>query len=175
MALKKRKSASQGPRFKPPFRRRRTGQTNFTKRLAVLKGRTTRVVVRKSNRAVTVQFVDYDEKGDVVRAAATSHDLKTHGWDASLGSTPAAYLTGLLAGRRAKKAGVQEAVLDIGLQQPQPGGRLYAALKGVLDAGVDVPHGEDVLPDQGRLQGEHLEDAPVAKVKNTIQKIQGAA
>src|SRR5688572_29691307 len=137
MALKKRKSAGQGPRYKPAFRRRRTGQTDFTKRLALLKGRTTRLVVRRSNRAVTVQFVDFDPTGDVVRATATSRDLVAHGWDSSLASTPAAYLTGLLAGRRAKKAGVSWAVLDIGRQEPVAGGRLFAALKGVLDAGVD--------------------------------------
>jgi large subunit ribosomal protein L18 len=173
--MHKKQVAGQGPRFKPAFRRRRTGQTDYTKRLALLKGRTTRLVVRRSNRAVTVQFVDFDPTGDLVRAAATSRDLAAHGWDTSLGSTPAAYLTGLLAGRRAKKAGVSEAILDIGRQEPVPGGRLYAALKGVLDAGVEVPHGKDVLPDQGRLQGEHLAEAPLAKFKNTVEKIQGGA
>lgn len=169
------KLTHQGPRFKPPFRRRRTGQTDYTKRLALLKGRTTRLVVRRSNRAVTVQFIDFDPQGDVVRATATSRDLVAHGWDASLASTPAAYLTGLLAGRRAKKAGVSEAIFDIGRQEPVPGGRLYAALKGVLDAGVTVPHGKDVLPAQERLQGEHLTDAPIAKFKTTVEKIHGGA
>lgn len=175
MALKKRKSAGQGPRYKPPFRRRRTGQTDYTKRLALLKGRTTRVVVRRSNRAIMVQFVDYVETGDVIRAAATSRDLAVHGWDQSLGSTPAAYLTGLLAGRRAKKAGVAKAIVDFGRQEPTPGGRLYAAVKGVQDAGVTVPAGKEVLPAQERLQGDHLSEAPVAKFKNAISKIQGAA
>jgi len=165
----------QGPRYKPAFRRRRTGQTDYTKRLALLKGRTTRLVVRRSNRAISVQFVDYDATGDIVRAAATSRDLVPHGWDTSLGSTPAAYLTGLLAGSRAKKAGLSEAILDLGRQEPVPGGRIYAALKGVLDAGVEVPHGEDVLPEEGRLKGEHLSEAPIAKFKNAVQKIQGGA
>src|SRR5581483_2319667 len=109
----------EGPRYKVAFRRRRTGQTDYGRRLKLLKGRTTRVVVRRSNRAITVQFVDYDPKGDVVRATASSRDLVAHGWDASLGSTPAAYLTGLLAGKRAKKAGIEEAILDAGLQVPR--------------------------------------------------------
>jgi large subunit ribosomal protein L18 len=165
----------QGPRYKPAFRRRRTGQTDYTRRLRLLKGRTTRLVVRRSNRAITVQFVDYDPTGDVIRATATSRDLKAHGWDTSLGSTPAAYLTGLLAGQRARKAGVQGAILDLGLQEPTPGGRLYAALKGVVDAGVEVPHSDDVLPEESRLQGEHLPEAPLAKFKNTVAKIQGGA
>ena len=173
--MQKKQVVGQGPRYKPPFRRRRTGQTDYTKRLALLKGRTTRLVVRRSNRAVTVQFVDFDPTGDVVRAAATSRDLVEHGWDAGLGSTPAAYLTGLLAGRRAKQAGVGEAILDLGRQEPVWGGRIYAALKGVMDRGVGVPHGRHGLPQQNRLQGEHLPHAPMAKFKNTVSKIQGGA
>lgn len=165
----------QGPRFKPAFRRRRTGQTDYAKRLALLKGRTTRLVVRRSNRGVTVQFVDFDPKGDVVRAAATSKDLAPHGWDASLGSTSAAYLTGLLAGQRARKSGVAKAVLDLGRQQPTPGGRLFAALKGAVDAGVDVPHGKEMLPKPERIEGAHLPSAPVAKFQATAAKLRGGA
>ena len=32
----------------------------------------------------------------------------------------------------------------------------YAALKGVLDGGVEVPHSKDVLLDEKRLMGEHI-------------------
>lgn len=165
----------EGPRYKVPFRRRRTGQTDYTRRRHMLAGRKTRLVVRRSNRAITVQFIDFDAKGDVVRATATSRDLGPHGWETSLGSTPAAYLTGLLAGKRAHQAGVAMAVLDLGRQAPTPGGRIYAALKGVLDAGIDVPHDEEILPGEERLSGEHLADAPVAKFKNAAAKIKGGA
>lgn len=162
-----------GPRYRVPFRRRREGRTDYRRRLKLLKGRTTRLVVRPSNRGILVQFVDYDPKGDVIRATATSRDLVPHGWDRSLAATPAAYLTGLLAGQRAKQAGVTKAVFDLGHHEPTPGGKLFAALKGVLDAGVQVPHDEDVLPDEGRIKGEHLSDAPVAKFQNALTKIQG--
>lgn len=164
-----------GPRYRPAFRRRREGRTDFRKRLHILQSRTTRVVVRRSARTVTVQFVDFSPAGDLVKAAATSRDLTAHGWDASPVATPAAYLTGFLAGRRAKKAGVTRAVLDLGRHVPTPGGRIFAALKGVLDAGVQVPHDKEVLPAPNRIQGEHLQDAPLAKFKNTLAKLQGGA
>lgn len=165
----------QGPRYKVQFRRRRTGQTDYARRLKLVKGRTPRLVVRPSNRAIQIQFIDFDPKGDVIRATATSRDLGEHGWDQSLASTPAAYLTGLIAGARAKKAGVTKAILDAGRVKPTPGGKIYAALKGVVDAGVEVPHDEEGLPDETRIQGSHLPDAPLAKFKNTLAKIQAGA
>ncbi len=165
----------QGPRYKTPFRRRRTGQTDYRRRLALLKGRTTRLVVRRSNRAILVQFVDFNTEGDIVRATATSRDLATHGWDKSLGSTPAAYLTGVLAAQRARKAGVSQAILDAGRFAPSTGGRVYAALKGVVDAGIRVPHAKEGLPEQERIQGGHLEEARAAEFKNALSKIIGGA
>lgn len=162
-----------GPRFRVPMRRRQTGRTNYRHRLALLKSRVPRLVVRRSNRAVTVQFIDFTPKGDVVRVAATSRELAATGWDHAGPTTPAAYLTGLLAGTRAKAAGLTQAVLDLGRFVPTPGGRAFAALKGVLDAGVKVPHDPEVLPDTQRLEGEHLADAPLAKFKNSRAKIQG--
>lgn len=164
-----------GPRYRVAFRRRREGRTDYRTRLALVKSRKTRVVVRRGSRTITVQFIDYDEKGDLVRAAATSHDLEAHGWTNSTTATPAAYLTGLLAGSRAKAKGIEEAVLDLGRAAPVKGGRLFAALKGVLDAGIDVPHDEKVLPDAKRLTGEHLTDAPVAQFKKTQSQIQGGS
>lgn len=163
----------EGPRYRTPFRRRREGKTDYRKRLGLVKSGKPRLVVRRSSRTITVQFVDFGEQGDVVRAAATSRELGAKGWTHSTAATPAAYLTGLLAAQRAKKAGIEEAVLDIGRQEPTPGGRLFAALKGVLDGGVDVPHDEEVLPDENRLQGQHLEDAPVALFKKVQATIQG--
>jgi hypothetical protein len=53
-------------------------------------------------------------------------------------------------------SGVSEAILDIGLNPPVKGSRIYAALKGVLDAGLDIPHSEDVIPNDDRLSGKHI-------------------
>jgi large subunit ribosomal protein L18 len=65
-------------------------------------------------------------------------------------------LAGFLCGQRAKAKGVTEAVLDIGLHSPSKGGRVFAALKGVLDAGIEVPHSEEKLPEEERIEGKHI-------------------
>ena len=99
----------------------------------------------------------YDPVGDRVVAAADSRELGRLEFPAnSLASTPAAYLTAYLAGLRAKAAGTEDAVLDAGLRHPTEGGRLAAALKGLLDAGLRVPHGEGGFPSADRLNGTHL-------------------
>lgn len=162
-----------GPRFRVAFRRRREGLTDYRKRRNLLQGRATRLVVRRSHRAITVQFVDFEEKGDVVRAAATSRELSKLGWTHSTAATPAAYLTGLLAAGRAKKQGIQNAVLDLGRHEPTRGGRIFAVLKGVVDAGIEVPHDKAVLPDAKRLSGAHLPDAPVDDFKRVSSALQG--
>jgi large subunit ribosomal protein L18 len=158
------------PRTRVPFRRRREGRTNYRTRLALLKSQETRLVVRRTNGNVIVQFVDWTQGGDAVKATAVAQELKKMGWEGSAKNTPAAYLTGLLAGKRAAQAGVESAVLDIGRHTPTKGSRVFAALKGVLDAGIDVPHGgEDIYPSEERLFGAFLElesnfDAVKAKI-----------
>ena len=105
-----------------------------------------------------VQFIAYDPKGDKVLAAASSNELKALGWNAATGNIPAAYLTGYLAGKRAVSNGIEEAVLDIGLKEPAKGAGCFAALKGMLDAGIDVPHGEEIIPSEDRLMGRHIRE-----------------
>jgi large subunit ribosomal protein L18 len=105
------------------------------------------------------QIIKAKVKGDEVIVSAHSSELtKTYGWQANCGNISAAYLTGLLCGYRAVARGVKKAVLDIGLQSPSRGARVFAALKGALDAGVTIPHGENVLPDEKRIHGQHIVD-----------------
>ncbi|MCD6482035.1 MAG: 50S ribosomal protein L18 [Thermoplasmata archaeon] len=155
-----------------PFRRRREGKTDYRKRLALLKSGKPRVVVRKSNKNIRVQFAVYEREGDIIKAAATGSDLRKYEWDYSLSSTPAAYLTGLLAGKRALKSGITEGVLDIGLYTPVRGARIFAALKGVVDAGVEVPHSEEILPSEDRLYGKHISEEVAEKVEKVKSKIE---
>jgi large subunit ribosomal protein L18 len=143
-------------RYKVKFRRRREGKTDYMKRLALLKSRKPRVVVRRTNRYIIVQFIGFKGEGDGVIAYAFSKELEKYGWPYGGKNLPAAYLTGYLAAMRAKKAGVTEAILDIGRFPSTKGSRLYAALKGVLDAGIDVPHSPEILPDEDRIRGEHI-------------------
>lgn len=148
---------STGPRYRVHFRRRREGRTDYRVRLGLLAAGRSRAVVRASGRRVRVAVVDFEPRGDRVVASADSGELGKIAFPpSSLASTPAAYLTGYLAGLRAKGRGTLEAVLDVGLRRPTPGGRLAAALKGLLDAGVEIPHGEDRFPSADRLAGAHL-------------------
>jgi len=146
-----------GPRYRVPWRRRREGKTNYYRRIKLIKSGKPRMVVRKTLNHVIVQFVEARPEGDRMIAVAHSRELaKKYGWKGGLKNTAAAYLTGLLAGFRARLAGVEEAVLDIGLNDPVPGARVFAALKGALDAGIKIPHSEDVLPSEERIRGEHI-------------------
>ena len=164
-----------GPLYRVPMRRRREGKTDYRTRLALLKGGESRVVVRRSNRNVVVQFVSYDEKGDVVVATAEARELPEMGYKDAGNNTPSAYLTGRLAAQRAKEAGVEAGVLDIGRQRPHKGGVVFAALKGVVDGGVEVPHGEDVLPAEDRIRAEHLSTDKAAAFAASYEKIVGSA
>lgn len=147
---------AQGPHYRVGFRRRREGRTDYRLRARILRGGKPRAVVRKTLNQVIVQIVEMDPSGDRVLASATSRELVKQGWAAGTGNVPAAYLTGFLAGRRAAAKGVSVAVLDIGLHKPTRGGRVFAALKGLLDAGLAVPHSPEVLPSKERLRGEHI-------------------
>ena len=91
-----------------------------------------------------------------MKASASSKELAKLGWKGGSGNLPSAYLTGVLAGRRALARGVEGAILDIGLRPSTKGSKLYAALKGLTDAGLEVPHSEGVLPSHERLSGSHI-------------------
>jgi len=146
-----------GPRYRVHFRRRREGKTDYRVRLRLLRSGEARAVVRFSGRRIRVSIVQYDPVGDRVVATAESGELGRLGFPAaSLASTPAAYLTAYLAGLRSKSAGAETAVLDAGIRHPTAGGRLSAALKGLLDSGVEIPHGEGGFPSPDRLNGAHL-------------------
>jgi large subunit ribosomal protein L18 len=150
------------------FRRRREGKTDYRRRQRMLRSALPRAVVRKTLNQTLVQIVEAEASGDRVLASACSGDLKEHGWTVGTGNVPAAYLTGYLAGKRAVAKGVTGAVLDIGLQQPTKGGRIFAALRGMLDAGLQVPHGDEVFPAKERIRGEHIGDG-VAKSFDTVK------
>ncbi len=159
---------AQGPHYRVAFRRRREGKTDYRRRQRMLRSGKPRAVVRKTLNQTLVQVVEADAAGDRVIATARSYDLKEHGWAAGTGNVPAAYLTGYLAGKRALSKGVKEAVLDLGLQEPSKGGRVFAALQGLLDAGVHVPHDKAILPDKKRIRGEHIGEA-ATKAFDTVK------
>jgi len=145
-----------GPRYTVPMRRRREARTDYHQRLRLLKSGKPRLVARKSNRHVRAQLIVTGPQGDETVASAHSQDLREYGWEAPTGNMPAAYLTGLLSGLRAIEAGLAEAVLDIGLNSPTPGSKVFAVQEGAIDAGLEVPHNDDVLAEWPRTRGEHI-------------------
>lgn len=160
-----------GATHKVPFRRRREFKTNYRYRLKLLKSQLPRAVVRKSLKHTNVQFIQYTPTGDLIIASASSVELKKLGWNGSTSNLPAAYLTGLLAGFRAVKQNIGSAVFDIGLHAPTKGSKIFASLRGILDAGVDVPHGDDILPNDDRVQGKHISESTANDFEKIKKKI----
>ena len=138
-----------GPRYKVAFRRRRENRTDYYARRRLLSGQEARAL-----------------------AAASTRELKAMGWNHSCSSIPAAYLVGYLAGKRAINAGIEYAVLDIGMQKVQHGGVLFATVAGMCDAGLEVPHGEDVLPDEDRILGKHIDEGIEADLNSLKEKME---
>lgn len=164
------------PKIIVPHRRRMEGKTDYRKRLRLLKSKSVRLVVRKSSKNIYCQLVAYESKGDKTLVSSSSLDLGKFGWGMDCGNLPAAYLTGLLCGMKAKKAKVGNAILDTGLYESVRGSRLYAALKGVVDGGLEVPHSEEAFPPADRVSGKHIADyaTKLKKEKPTQYKKQFA-
>lgn len=146
------------------YRRKREQKTNYLRRRRQLVGGKPRLVVRFTNTRVIAQVVEFTVTGDKVVAAVDSTQLAKLGWTYSLKNTPAAYLTGMLIGRKAKAAGCTEAILDLGFKTPLTGSKIFAVLKGAIEAGLQVPSGSDIAPSEARLSGAHI-SAYVSKAK----------
>jgi len=136
-----------------------------------------RFVVRITNRDIITQIVAADLTHDVVLAAAYSHELQRYGIKLGLTNYAAAYATGLLLARRVNaKFGLKyegntevngedynvepdedeeaprpfKALLDVGLARTTSGARIFGALKGACDGGIDIPHNDHRFPGSRR-------------------------
>lgn len=145
-----------GKTYKVPWRRRREGKTDYRARYRMLLSRKIRAVVRKSLKHIIVQFVEGAIPGDRTLSYTHSSELRKYGWKYGCGNIPAAYLTGFLAGLKAQRVNISEAILDIGPQRSTRGSRLYAALKGLIDAGMQIPHNSEIFPTVERIAGKHI-------------------
>lgn len=141
-------------KYTVPYRRKREGKTNYHKRRKFLTSNNPRLVVRRSNRAILLQLVEFKPSGDRVLASASSRELAKYGWKASGSSTSAAYLTGLLLSKKVKKG--TSCLLDIGFAPSVKGSVLYAAAKGCIEGGLSLPCSQSVLPGDDRIMGEHI-------------------
>lgn len=164
---------AQGPSYRVFFRRRREKRTNYAKRFALLKGRKTRLIARKSNKYFYVQFAEFNERGDKIIASTSSRELVEYGFKGKC-NTPSAYLTALLCGKKALSRGVKEFVLDTGLHPATKGGIVFAALKGAVDAGLATGFTEstkEMLPSEERIAGKHLSEEAQKQFVEAKQRI----
>lgn len=138
---------AKGPSYKVYYRRRREGRTNFAKRLALVKSGKTRMTVRRSNKNIVVQFINFEPKGDKTLLTVNGRQLsKQYQWP-SRRNKWTAYLAGLMAGKLAQKKGIKEFVFDMGMYDSSKGSIMFAALKGAVDAGLNTSFDEKMVPD----------------------------
>ena len=147
---------AQGSKYKVAFRRRREGKTDYSARFKLANLERPRLVVRISNANVIVQVIKINLGGDETIVSAHSNELRNMGWLAGKKNISAAYLTAYLCAKKALNNGVESAILDIGLKSPIKGSKIFAALKGAVDAGLDIPYGESVIPEESRIRGEDI-------------------
>src|SRR3989344_471139 len=135
-------------------RRRKEGKTDYKARFTFLKSSSPRLVIRKTNRYIIAQIIQSQGAQDIIITSVNSRDLLENGWPkekiGSLKGLHAAYLTGFMLGKRAKTKS-KDIILDAGLQRHVKQSRIYAALKGAIDAGLHVAHSEEALPTKERM------------------------
>ncbi|MBL7206391.1 MAG: 50S ribosomal protein L18 [Candidatus Aenigmarchaeota archaeon] len=139
--------------YKMAHRRRREKKTDYKLRFRLLKSGKLRFVIRKSNNNISCQLIEHDSKGDKILASVSNKDIKKLGWKGHGGSIPSAYLVGRLCASKEKG---KDAILDMGLQRSTKGSRIYAAVKGAIDAGLNIPCSKDILPNDKRAKGDHI-------------------
>jgi large subunit ribosomal protein L5e len=165
-----------------------------------------RFVVRITNKDIITQIFSSDLTHDVCLASAYAHELTRYGITLGLTNYAAAYATGLLLARRVNtKYGLDKAyegnttidgtdynveagderapfkaLLDIGLTRTTTGARVFGALKGACDGGIDIPHKDRRFPGSKREEGEWVADADVHRkyifgghVSEYMTKLQG--
>jgi len=157
-----------------------------------------RMIVRFSNKDICCQIAYAKLCGDIVVTAAYAHELPRYGVKVGLTNYAAAYCTGLLLARRHLKKlkldqtyegvtdvtgetynvesqegqpGAFRCCLDVGLTKTTTGARIFGAMKGAVDGGLDIPHSEKRFPGydaeskkydpaahKARIFGQHVAD-----------------
>ncbi|EDO42468.1 predicted protein [Nematostella vectensis] len=132
-----------------------------------------RFVVRFTNKDITCQIAYAKLEGDVIICAAYAHELPRYGVKVGLTNYAAAYCTGLLLARRLLtklnlheiytgteevngdeynvesidgSPGAFRCFLDVGLARTSTGARVFGALKGAVDGGLEIPHSMKRFP-----------------------------
>jgi len=140
-----------------------------------------RMIVRFTNKDIICQIAYAKIEGDAIICAAYAHELPRYGVKVGLTNYAAAYCTGLLLARRLLKGlkldeiytgndeingdeyyvesedgqpGAFRCYLDVGLARTTTGARIFGALKGAADGGLDIPHSVKRFPGYDHEAGE---------------------
>jgi large subunit ribosomal protein L18 len=90
--------------------------------------------------------VKFIQDGDRTLLTVNARSLeKQYKWSAKR-KVWTAYLTGLLAGKKAMENKVKKTIPDIGRYTPSKGAIVFAALKGAIDAGLEMGLDEEKVP-----------------------------
>jgi len=138
-------------------RRKRQNKTNYKKRLSYLKSGLTRLVVRPTSKNVLLSLVNYADEGDKVICSVDVSLLKKIGWKHHGGNFPSAYLLGLMVAKKKTDSVTDEVIVDFGLCHVAPKSRLFAAVKGAIDGGLNVIVDSESLPSEERIKGSAIE------------------
>ena len=136
------------------FRRIRERKTNYRKREKLLIGKKDFVTVNVSDQNVSAQLIRPDLLGDKVMASVHSNELLSYGWKGSRKNIPSCYLVGLLLGKKCIQKKIRRAILYIGKRHFTT--KIAACLKGMSEAGLEMPFSEEILPTEERIQGNHI-------------------
>lgn len=164
-----------------------------------------RMIVRFTNKDIICQIAYARIEGDHIICAAYSHELPRYGVKVGLTNYAAAYCTGLLLARRLLRQlkldkvyqgqtevdgeefsnedvdgepGAFRCYLDVGLFRTTTGARVFGAMKGAVDGGLDIPHSNKRFPgfdgESGEFAAEvhrqHIFGQHVAKYMTTLQE-----
>jgi len=155
-----------------PKRRRLEKKTNYSKRRKLLENSEARIVIRKTNKYIILQYVESKAAQDKIKYTVNSKDLIKQGWPenkkGSLKSLAASYLAGLLMGKTlSSDKEVKKAVIDTGLIRSTKGSKIYAAVKGIIDGGYEVSQNKEMFPEEERIKSDNVKDF-FDKVKSKI-------
>jgi large subunit ribosomal protein L18 len=141
-------------------RRRREGKTDYATRFKLLRSEMPRIVFRKTDRYIIAQYVTSKAAQDKIEIGLTSKNLLSYGWpkefEGSLKSVTASYLTGFLLGKEIIKGKLETPIVDFGMLRTIAKSKLFAFLKGIIDAGIKIECPKESFPEDDRISGKNL-------------------
>jgi large subunit ribosomal protein L18 len=159
-------------------RRRKERKTDYKKRIGLLKSGVPRIIFRKTNKQILVQYIKSKEAKDKVVLGINSRDLLKYGWpkefSGSLKSIPAAYFTGFLSGKTIQSKKLETPIVDAGMTRMTKKNRFFAFLKGLIDSGVEIQCDEKNFPEDEKIKGKNMKKdftSEFEKIKLKLEKI----